>query len=406
VTSEDLSVGTARVLIVDDDVHLRSALQVQLQTSGHQVATAANGTIALRLIEDQVFDAGILDLHLPDMSGIELLKAIHARDAALPCILLTGFGTIETAVEALRQGAYDYLTKTAGFSEVSRAVTHAIEHGRLLREKQVADAILERRSQELSTTLDALHETRARLLRTGNAALMGQLAEGLRHELGNALTVIRLNINLVTHYRNDLERFNQHMTSLEQGVQAIERITMALRYFPTDSARTGEVIDLVKVLRHAAREAQQAHPEFTGTLVLDLPDTASVFGTQFQLLRVFIGIIENAIEACLLNNDSTQKVTLALSAESNGWRVSVRDTGPGLTDEALEHAVEPGFTTKIERGFMRGLGLGLFVANGVLATHGGYLRLSNAVEDGALVEAWLPNSPFNLAGMLETPGNS
>ena len=59
-----------------------------------------------------------------------------------------------------------------------------------------------------------LHETRARLLRTGNAALMGQLAEGLRHELGNALTVIRLNINLVTYYRDDPDRFNQHMKSL------------------------------------------------------------------------------------------------------------------------------------------------------------------------------------------------
>lgn len=390
------SIQAARILVVDDDIHIRSALEAHLQILGHQTVPASSGGAALGLLQANQFDAAILDLHLPDMSGMELLRAIRERDITIQCILLTGFGTIETAVQALRQGAYDYLVKTAGFSEVTRAVMHAIEHGRLLREKQATDANLERRSQELATTLEALHETRARLLRTGNAALMGQLAEGLRHELGNALTVIRLNINLVTYYREDPARFSQHMNSLEQGVQAIERITMALRYFPTDSARTGEVIDLVRVLRHAVREAEQAHPDFTGNLVLNLPDSASVFGTQFQLLRVFIGIIENAIEACLLNTDSKQEVVVTLSNDTDGWRVSVHDTGPGMAQEALEHAVEPGYTTKIERGFMRGLGLGLFVANGVLATHGGYLRLSNTPEGGALVEAWLPNSPFNL----------
>lgn len=395
MTNIEGSTRVARVLVVDDDIHIRSALEAQLKILGHQTVAAGTGAAALGFVQDNHFDVAILDLHLPDMSGMELLRAIRERDATLQCVLLTGFGTIETAVQALREGAYDYLVKTAGFSEVTRAVMHAVEHGRLLREKQDADANLERRSQELATTLDALHETRARLLRTGNAAVMGQLAEGLRHELGNALTVIRLNINLVTYYRDDTDRFDQHMKSLEQGVEAIERITMALRYFPTDSARTGEVIELVKVLRHAAREAEQAHTQFTGNLVLNLPDSAPVFGTQFQLLRVFIGIIENAIEACLINTEEKQEVTITLSADTEGWRVSVHDTGPGMAQEALEHAVEPGYTTKIERGFMRGLGLGLFVANSVLATHGGYLRLSNAPGGGALVEAWVPNSPFN-----------
>jgi two-component system, NtrC family, C4-dicarboxylate transport sensor histidine kinase DctB len=248
------------------------------------------------------------------------------------------------------------------------------------------------RSEELAASLEALREAQGRLIRTANAALMGQLAEGLRHELGNALTIIRLNMNLLTYYRNDPERFARHMTSLGQGVQAIERIAFGLRYFPTLDADEAEVLSLSQIVRQAASQAQQAHATRSANVHLDLPDTAMMRGSVFQLLRAFVGIVENAVEASNSARPEQPLVSITLRADADRWYVAVQDNGPGFTSEALEHALEPGFTTKIERGYLRGLGLGLFLASSVIEHHGGKLRLSNLPGDGALVEAWLPQS--------------
>jgi len=156
----------------------------------------------------------------------------------------------------------------------------------------------------------------------------------------------------------------------------------------------------VGIIRQAAREAQQASDPQTVHINFAVVESAAIQGSYFQLVRAFVGIIENAIESSLQNNPDSPQVWITLEAAPNAqWRISIRDNGSGFAPEALEHATEPGFTTKIERGFMLGLGLGLFVASTVIDRHGGQLRLSNAAEAGALVEVWLPQAePDETAG--------
>src|SRR5258708_21061092 len=125
------------------------------------------------------------------------------------------------------------------------------------------------------------------------------MAEGLRPEIGHALTVIRLNMNPLSHYPDSPDRFSHHMDSLEQGVSDIERITNALRHFPTSSNPSGEIIDLVQILEQSATEAQQAQIEqrIHVRLQFNVERPAYTRGAMFQLIRAFTGIIENAIEA-------------------------------------------------------------------------------------------------------------
>jgi two-component system, NtrC family, C4-dicarboxylate transport sensor histidine kinase DctB len=175
-------------------------------------------------------------------------------------------------------------------------------------------------------------------------------------------------------------------------VQAIERIALALRYFPTFDGEAGELLDLAPVIRQAASQAQQAHQTGSANFHVELVEPALMRGSGFQLLRAFVGLIENAIEASTDAEPVGPQISITLAPEGEGWRVAIRDNGPGFTPEALAHAVEPGFTTKVERGFVRGLGLGLFLASHVVERHGGQLRLSNLPGGGALVEAWLPRA--------------
>src|SRR5262249_41919230 len=104
-------VETARVLIVDDENSILLLLKEALTAWGYQVATASTATDALAVVRTQVFDAAITDIRMPDMSGLELLKQLKAHDESIEVVIMTGYPTIASAVEALKEGAYDYLAQ-------------------------------------------------------------------------------------------------------------------------------------------------------------------------------------------------------------------------------------------------------------------------------------------------------
>lgn len=125
------------VLIVDDKEILRDSVAVTLQRAGHAVTAAPSGEQALAAIARKRPDVVVTDLKMPGMTGVELLEKIRDFDCDLPVVLMTAYGTVETAVKAMRLGAYTYLTKPFEGDELVVAVKRAIEHHRLKRENEV-----------------------------------------------------------------------------------------------------------------------------------------------------------------------------------------------------------------------------------------------------------------------------
>ena len=123
-----------RILVVDDEESLRRVMQVQIQQSGYHVTTAASGDEALRLLANAPVDLVLTDLKMPGISGLQLLKRIRAEFPEVVVIMMTAFGTVETAVEAMRSGAYDYVTKPVNIDELKLAMDRALEHLNLLQE--------------------------------------------------------------------------------------------------------------------------------------------------------------------------------------------------------------------------------------------------------------------------------
>ncbi|MFA5112034.1 MAG: sigma-54 dependent transcriptional regulator [Desulfobaccales bacterium] len=121
----------AAILVVDDDPALRQSLQEVLETEGYEVTTAADGEQGLVLLKEQSFDLVLSDLALPGMDGMDLLKYLVGEQPGLPCIIITGYGSINNAVTAMRQGAYDYFTKPVDPTELRLVVARALEHRRL-----------------------------------------------------------------------------------------------------------------------------------------------------------------------------------------------------------------------------------------------------------------------------------
>jgi len=138
-------VPVERILIVDDEEGLRRLLVRVLAKSGHEALAVASGAEALRQVAAEPFDLVITDIKMPEMDGLELLRQLKAFDPALPVIVMTAYGTVESAVEALRAGAYDYLAKPFEIDELKLTVAKALERERLLAENRYLLAELEGR---------------------------------------------------------------------------------------------------------------------------------------------------------------------------------------------------------------------------------------------------------------------
>jgi DNA-binding NtrC family response regulator len=125
-----------RLLVVDDDEDLRENLERRFQRQGLQVTAAASGEEALVIAANARWDVALLDLHLPGITGVELLEKLKAEQPALEVLLLTAHGSVETAIQAMKKGAYDYLTKPFHVSELEIHVEKAAEKARLTRREQ------------------------------------------------------------------------------------------------------------------------------------------------------------------------------------------------------------------------------------------------------------------------------
>ncbi len=125
----------ASILVVDDEAGLRDLFKAELQWQGYQVITAGDGQEGLRHLNQDQIDLVISDIKMPGMNGIELLKAVKDKDHDMPVVIMTGYASLETAMEAVRLGAYDYIRKPfANFEEeVLQVVEKAVERGKLVK---------------------------------------------------------------------------------------------------------------------------------------------------------------------------------------------------------------------------------------------------------------------------------
>ncbi|MEE9523149.1 MAG: sigma-54 dependent transcriptional regulator [Thermodesulfovibrionales bacterium] len=136
-----------KILITDDDKNLRKVLLLELSDAGFEVDEAESGLLCIEKLEKEEFDVILLDLNMPGLDGMEVLKRIKALDVSSEVIILTGHGTVTTAVEAMKLGAYDYLTKPFKIVELRVIIGRALEKQALVNENLLLKTQLKRQSQ-------------------------------------------------------------------------------------------------------------------------------------------------------------------------------------------------------------------------------------------------------------------
>jgi DNA-binding NtrC family response regulator len=156
-----------KILIVDDEPHLRRILVSNLKHEDHEVIEAASVRDARRALTEFRFDAVITDQKMGDGEGLDVLAAAHETDSALSVVFLTAFATIELAVESMRRGAFDFITKPFVPEVLLASAGRAVEHTRLLRENgRLRDAVLRLEgSSEITGRSAAIGELRKKIAR-------------------------------------------------------------------------------------------------------------------------------------------------------------------------------------------------------------------------------------------------
>jgi len=169
-----------KILIVDDELLILRIISDILGKEGYEVKTAINYFNASQLLDGEKFDVVITDIRMPEKSGIDLLTHVREINSDIPVILMTGFATLETAVEAVKQGAYDYLTKPLDFNKLKRIVSQSIErfnllssNKKLVRELQEVNSNLEIKvSERTRELLNILHSANESIVTTDNELII------------------------------------------------------------------------------------------------------------------------------------------------------------------------------------------------------------------------------------------
>ncbi len=213
-----------RVLLVDDQPELRRLFQRTLTKVGHTVVTAENGRKAIALVAEQAFDVVISDVRMPDMSGVELLQALHAEEPDLPVLLVSGSPDLETAMKAVEFGAFEYLTKPVSFEKLATSTRRAIDLRRQRAEaKQVmeqyrsgtrrrAPHILADRESWTGEVLSGCYRV-GRLLGAGG---MGAVYEATRENLGQMRVAIKILHSTLASDEGLLARFRREAETVGQ----------------------------------------------------------------------------------------------------------------------------------------------------------------------------------------------
>jgi signal transduction histidine kinase len=373
-----------RILVVDDEKEVRDVLFNALtKLGGFQVVLAESAEEALRRIEKEEFALALIDLKLPKMDGLQLITEIVNSNPGMLTVLMTGFATIDSALEALKRGASDYLRKPIDLQELIIRMNKALEErSRFVRIKEFADK-LEQANQELQ---------RLDQVKSDFIALTS-------HELRTPLTVMKSEVQLILQGRRGKinKAVSQSLSILEANVDRL--IKMVKNLLDLTRIESGmiemrveelELKDLVDfILGLFKPQSDEKSIQLENEVSDDLP---YLYADREKVETIMINVVGNAVK---FTPEGGKACVSAKVVEGDGHTVaiSVRDSGTGIPGDQLEQIFEK--FHQVGKGASKaanGTGLGLSIAKGLVEAHHGRIWAESEVGRGSVFTFTLPTS--------------
>lgn len=387
-SSRNLTAPRGKLLIVDDFADIRMVLEATFKNAGHDVVTAADVQEAKEEILEQAFDVVVTDLDLPDSNGIELTSWIRERGSDVEVIVITGHASMDTVSDALRLGAFDYLTKPFNdLSLVVRCVERALEKQGLARALNEKLLRLESEIKERKRVEDDL----AVAIQKAEDAVVAksQFLANMSHEIRTPMNGVIGMTDLLLRTPLD-ERQRRYVETVRRSGDAlltiigdildfskIEAGKLILQEVDFDLTRT--IADVCELLQgqawaHGVELEQSIDPELQTTLI----------GDPGRIRQILTNLVGNAIK---FTEDGTVTVKATLNDRTEthqSLRISVTDTGVGISAENQRKLfqtfsqVDDSFTRKHE-----GTGLGLAISKELTNLMGGTIGADSEIGTGS-----------------------
>lgn len=377
-----VTVHTPKVLVIDDELGPRESLRILLKTE-FVVLVADSVLKGLDMLRQQHPDVVIMDIRMPGLTGIEGLREIRKIDADISVIMLTGFGALETAQEALRLGASDYLKKPFDTKEIVEVVRQNVRRTTLQRRRSSMENQLEELSQRLTQEM----------ARKDRMSSLGEASAELVHDLRNPLTVVHGYVQILSDELSQAQGSPRpvgdgaadYLGAIEKGVRRCRELIDAWQDLGRKTVHDMAPLNPGTVLADIVESQRLLAESNRGALELRVESpNCQILGDATQLSRALQNIIGNASDAL---RDTGGSVQVSLRCDGEEVRIAVRDDGVGISEENLARLFEPYFTTKA-RG--RGTGLGLFITRKIIEDHRGSIDIRSRPGEGTTVEIRLP----------------
>ena len=363
------------ILVIDDELGMRIGCQRALQSEGYTVETAESGAQGLQRLHADSYDLVLLDMMMPGISGMEMLERIAEIDPALVCVVITGYATVESAVQAIRKGAYDFIAKPFDSDTLLLTVNQGIEKHTLSLQAQ--------RLAELETTAQDLARQKADLEHLDR--LKSTFTLTVAHELRAPVAAIQSYLRLILDGYISPEDQNKYLERAERRAQAqLELVNDLLdlaRLQDPDIRVETETVCMATVLHEVlnAMAANADEKDIHVTFTVDT-DSAWVEMNVRHARQLWTNLVSNAIKY----TPEGGQVSVSLTARDGHLIGSVADTGIGIAKDEIALAFEEFYRSKAAKAYTRmGTGLGLPIVKRILDTYGGAIDVESELDKGS-----------------------
>jgi len=366
----------AKILVIDDEPGIRKACRRALEPHGFSVETAATIGEGLRAIQEGEVDLVLLDVMMPKGRGIDLLGPIQEKDPDLIVVIITGYATVELAVKAIKQGAYDFVSKPFTSDLLLMTVNQGLEKRQLSLEAQRLQAI-EQQAAELTYAKEEMER-----LERFKSAFMLTVAHELRAPVGGAQSLLRTLLRGLTGELNEQQR--DILCRVEARLDTLTALIDDL--LSLAATKTVEIekpladVWLQPVVQQVVdRLGIEANIKQVA-LTYNAPDEIIIVqATEDGLENVFSNLIGNAIKYTA----SGGVIEINVTEERGRAKITVVDTGIGIPEDALPQIWDEFFRApNVRKSGITGTGLGLSIVKQLVTRFGGQIDVCGVEGKG------------------------
>jgi two-component system sensor histidine kinase/response regulator len=355
------------ILVIDDEESMRDSCCLILAKEGFRTAEAEDGKIGIRHVEDLGPDLVLVDLKMPGISGLEVLQQIKDIDEGIISIVITGYATVESAVEAMKKGAYDFLPKPFTPEELRIIIKRGLEHRRLMQETESLRR--EKKLMEDNFITMVSHQLRspvAAVMQYFEVILSGLIKD--ESQKNQMLLKARIRLEGLLELINDwldIARMNSgQIVSNRKPIPVIPLLSRLMDFYKPQAAENGLSLTVEPV-----------------------KGSDIVCGDDESLEQVFSNLITNAVKY----NRPGGRISISVEEEKSSIAVRISDTGIGIPAEHLPYIFDQFYRVpKASKKKIRGSGLGLSIAKKIIEAHDGLLTVSSSPDKGSTFCVRLP----------------